>query len=103
MPESGIIFDVAGKIASRGFELAAATNPVGGLKLSGNVAFVQSRFVDFSYIDDNGVFQSYSGMAPPNVPNFVANGGASYRFQNDMAGRARRSCASRGRPVQLPG
>jgi iron complex outermembrane receptor protein len=51
------------------------------LKLWGNVAFVQSRFVDFSYIDGNGVFQSYSGMTPPNVPSFVANAGASYRFE----------------------
>ncbi|WP_458146812.1 TonB-dependent receptor [Bradyrhizobium sp. UFLA05-109] len=81
VPESGIVFNVAGKIASKGIELAAATNPFGGLKLWGNVAFVQSRFVDFSYVDDNGVFQSYSGMTPPNVPNFVANAGASYRFQ----------------------
>jgi iron complex outermembrane receptor protein len=80
VPESGIVFNVAGKIASRGFEVAAAASPIEGLKLWGNAAFVQSRFVDFSYIDGNGVFQSYSGMTPPNVPNFVANAGASYRF-----------------------
>jgi iron complex outermembrane receptor protein len=84
VPESGITFNVAGKIASRGFELAAATNPVGGLKLWGNVAFVQSRFVDFSYVDGNGVFQSYSGNTPPNIPNFVANAGASYRFDTTL-------------------
>ena len=81
VPESGIVFNVAGKIASKGFEVAAAANPFGGLKLWGNAAFVQSRFVDFSYIDGNGVFQSYSGMTPPNVPSFVANAGASYRFE----------------------
>ena len=80
VPESGIEFNVAGKIASRGFEVAAAVNPIEGLKLWGNVAFVQSHFVDFSYVDDNGVFQSYSGKTPPNTPNFVANAGASYRF-----------------------
>jgi iron complex outermembrane recepter protein len=80
VPESGIEFNVAGKIASKGFEVAAAINPVGGLKLWGNVAFVRSRFVDFNYTDDNGVFQSYSGMTPPNVPSFIANAGASYRF-----------------------
>ena len=56
------------------------SNPFGGLKLWGNVAFVQSRFVDFSYVDGNGVSQSYSGKTPPNVPSFVANAGASYRF-----------------------
>ena len=81
VPESGIVFNVAGKIASKGFEVATAANPFGGLKLWGNAAFVQSRFVDFSYIDGNGVFQSYSGMTPPNVPSFVANAGAAYRFE----------------------
>jgi len=80
VPESGIVFNVAGKVASRGFELAAASNPVGGVKLWGNVAVVQSRFVDFSYVDGGGVPQSYSGNTPPNVPAFVANAGASYRF-----------------------
>jgi iron complex outermembrane receptor protein len=33
VPESGIVFNVAGKIASKGFEVAAAANPFGGLKL----------------------------------------------------------------------
>jgi iron complex outermembrane receptor protein len=36
--------------------------------------------VDFSFIDGNGVVQSYSGNTPPNVPNIVANAGTSYRF-----------------------
>lgn len=80
VPESGQLFNVAGKIATRGFEVAAAVNPIEGLRLWGNAAFAQSRFVDFSYVDGNGVFQSYSGMTPPNVPTFVGNAGASYRF-----------------------
>ena len=80
VPESGINFDLAGKIASRGLEVAAGVNPFGGLKLWGNLAFVHSRFVDFDYIDGNGNPASYSGMTPPNVPSFVANAGASYRF-----------------------
>ncbi|MGY4513357.1 iron complex outermembrane receptor protein [Bradyrhizobium sp. USDA 3650] len=84
VPESGIVFNVAGKIESKGIEIAAAINPVAGLKLWGNVAFVQSRFIDFSYVDGNGVFQSYSGKTPPNVPNFVANAGASYRFETTL-------------------
>lgn len=84
VPESGIVFNVAGKIASKGVEIAAAANPIGGLKLWGNVAFVQSRFVDFSYVDGAGVLQSYSGNTPPNVPNFVANAGASYRFDTAL-------------------
>jgi iron complex outermembrane recepter protein len=80
VPESGQVFNVAGKIASRGVELAGAVNPWGGLKLWGNVTFLHTRFVNFDYIDGNGVFQSYSGNTPPNVPSFVANAGASYRF-----------------------
>lgn len=80
VPESGILFDVAGKIASRGIEIAAAVNPFGGLKLWGNAAIVRSRFVNFDFIDGNGNPASYSGMTPPNVPSFVANAGASYRF-----------------------
>ena len=84
VPESGILFNVAGKMASKGVEIAAAVNPVAGLKLWGNVAFVQSRFIDFTYVDGNGDFQSYSGKTPPNVPNFIANAGASYRFDTKL-------------------
>lgn len=84
VPESGIVFNIAGKIESKGIEIAAAINPIAGLKLWGNVAFVQSRFIDFNYVDGNGVFQSYSGKTPPNVPNFIANAGASYRFDTTL-------------------
>lgn len=84
VPESGIVFNVAGKMASKGVEIAAAVNPVAGLKLWGNVAFVQSRFIDFNYVDGNGDFQSYSGKTPPNVPSFIANAGASYRFNTTL-------------------
>ena len=84
VPESGQVFNLAGKMESKGVEIAAAVNPVAGLKLWGNVAFVQSRFIDFNYVDGNGVFQSYSGKTPPNVPNFIANAGASYRFDTKL-------------------
>ncbi|MBR0698164.1 TonB-dependent siderophore receptor [Bradyrhizobium lablabi] len=80
VPESGITFNVAGKIRTKGIEVAAAVTPIDGLKLWGNAAIVQSRFVNFSYVDEAGAFQSYSGMTPPNVPNLVVNAGASYRF-----------------------
>src|ERR1700722_17767106 len=39
--------DVAGEVASKGVELAAAVNPIEGLKLWGNAAFTHARFVDF--------------------------------------------------------
>lgn len=80
VPESGLLFDLAGKIRSKGVEIAGAVNPFGGLRLWGNAAIVRSRFVNFDYIDGNGNPGSYSGMTPPNVPSFVANAGASYRF-----------------------
>ena len=81
IPETGRLFNVAGKIASKGFEVAGAVNPFGGLKVWGNASFVKSRFVNFDYIDGNGDAQSYSGMTPPNTPTFVGNAGASYRFE----------------------
>jgi iron complex outermembrane recepter protein len=84
VPESGQIFNVAGKIASKGVELAGAINPFGGLKLWGNVSFLHTRFVDFNFVDGNGVFQSYSGNTPPDVPSFIANAGASYRFETAL-------------------
>ena len=84
VPESGILFNIAGKIASRGFEIAGAVNPVGGLKLWGNAAIVRSHFVNFDFIDGNGDPASYSGKTPPNVPSFVANAGASYRFDTAL-------------------
>ncbi len=81
VPESGILFDLAGKIKSKGVEISGAVNPFGGLKLWGNAAIVQSRFVNFDFIDGNGNPGSYSGNTPPNVPTFIANAGASYRFE----------------------
>jgi iron complex outermembrane receptor protein len=80
VPESGLLFDLAGKIKSKGVEIAGAVNPFGGLRLWANAAIVRSRFVNFDFIDGNGNPGSYSGMTPPNVPSFVANAGASYRF-----------------------
>jgi iron complex outermembrane receptor protein len=72
--------NIAGKVASKGVELSAGVTPIDGLKLWGNVAFVQARYVNFDFIDDNGNPGSFTGKTPPNVPAIVANAGASYRF-----------------------
>lgn len=80
VPESGIQFNLAGRIESRGYEIAGAVKPMAGVKIWGNAAVVRSRFADFSYTDSNGLVQSYSGNTPPNVPSLVANAGASYLF-----------------------
>jgi iron complex outermembrane receptor protein len=50
------------------------------LKLWGNLAFVHAYYANFDFIDGNGVPQSFTGKTPPNVPRFVANAGAGYRF-----------------------
>ncbi len=44
------------------------------------MAFVNAYYANFDFIDDNGNPQSFTGNTPPNVPRFVANAGASYRF-----------------------
>ena len=41
--------NIAGKIKSKGIEVAGAVNPIGGLKLWGNLAFVQSRYCQFRF------------------------------------------------------
>ena len=65
--------DVAGEVASKGVELAAAVNPIEGLKLWGNAAFNHTRFVRFDV---------WTGNTPPDVAPVIVNAGASYRFNH---------------------
>jgi iron complex outermembrane recepter protein len=65
--------DVAGEVASKGIELAAAVNPIEGLKLWGNAAFNHTRFVQFDV---------WTGNTPPDVAPVIVNAGASYRFNH---------------------
>jgi iron complex outermembrane receptor protein len=71
-PGAGIV-EVAGKIRSKGIELAGAVRPDNHWKLWGNIAWVRARLEDFTT-------DTFSGNTPPNVPHVVANAGASYRF-----------------------
>ena len=64
---------VAGEVASKGIELAAAVSPIDGLKLWGNAAFIHARFANFG---------AFTGNVPPNVAPLVANAGLSYRFNH---------------------
>ena len=73
VPVTTSTVDVAGEVASQGIELAAAVNPIEGLKLWGNAAFNHTRFVQF------GV---WSGNTPPDVAPVIVNAGASYRFKH---------------------
>ena len=43
--------DVAGEIASKGIELAAAVRPIEGWKLWGNVALTHARFENFDSVN----------------------------------------------------
>ena len=71
VPVNTTTVDVAGEVASRGVEFAAAVRPFDGWKLWGNVAYTNARFVDFDV---------WTGNTPPNVAPVIANAGASYRF-----------------------
>jgi iron complex outermembrane receptor protein len=64
---------VAGEVASKGIELAAAVSPIDGLKLWGNAALIHARF---------GNFGTFTGNVPPNVAPLIANAGLSYRFNH---------------------
>jgi iron complex outermembrane receptor protein len=72
--------EIAGRVRSRGIELAGAVNPIGPWKLWGNVALVHANYANFDFIDGNGEPQSFTARTPANVPRFVGNAGASYRF-----------------------
>jgi len=78
--KGGHVFNVAGKVRSKGIEWAGAVNPFGGLKLWANAGFVRAYYVNFDFIDDAGNPASFNGKTPPNVPRFVGNAGAGYRF-----------------------
>ncbi len=73
VPVTTSTVDVAGEVASQGIELAAAVNPIEGLKLWGNAAFNRTRFVQFDV---------WTGNTPPNVAPVIVNAGASYRFKH---------------------
>jgi iron complex outermembrane receptor protein len=68
-------FSLAGEVATKGIELAAAVRPIDGLKLWGNVAFIQARYLNFDFAGG-----SWTGNTPSNVAPIIINAGASYRF-----------------------
>jgi iron complex outermembrane receptor protein len=66
---------LAGEIASKGIEAAAAVRPIDGLKLWGNIALTQARYQNFT-------FNGWTGNTPSNVAPIIINAGASYRFDH---------------------
>jgi iron complex outermembrane receptor protein len=73
VPVNTTTTDLAGEVASKGIELAAAVRPFDGWKLWANAAYTHARFVNFDV---------WSGNAPPNVAPVIVNAGASYRFNH---------------------
>jgi iron complex outermembrane recepter protein len=74
-PQGGQVFQVAGEIAVKGIEIAAAVRPIEGWKIWGNLALTEARYVNFDFVGG-----SFSGNTPPDVAPVIANVGASYRF-----------------------
>jgi iron complex outermembrane recepter protein len=65
------VASLAGEVKTKGIELAGALRPIENLKLWGNVAFTQARYVDFDF---------FTGNTPSNVAPVIFNAGASWRF-----------------------
>ena len=73
VPVNTTTTDLAGEVASKGIEVAAAVRPFDGWKLWANAAYTHARFVDFD---------AWTGNTPPNVAPVIVNAGASYRFNH---------------------
>jgi len=73
VPVSTTVDDLAGEVATKGIEVAAAVSPIEGLKLWGNSAWTHARFTNFDV---------WTGNTPPNVAPLIVNAGASYRFNH---------------------
>jgi iron complex outermembrane receptor protein len=73
VPLTNSTFALAGEVATKGIEFAAAVRPVGGLKLWGNLALTQARYKNFD---------TFTGNTPSNVAPVIVNAGASYRFEH---------------------
>ena len=67
------LFALAGEVETKGIEAAAAVRPIEGLKIWGNIALTQARFVNFD-------FENFTGNTPADVAPVIVNAGASYRF-----------------------
>jgi iron complex outermembrane recepter protein len=68
-------FSLAGEVATKGVEFAAAVRPIEGLKLWGNLAFVRARYENFTFATG-----SWTGNTPSNVAPVIVNAGVNYRY-----------------------
>ena len=75
----GMTLNIAGRENAKGVEIAGAIRPTTAWKFWGNFAYVDARYADYDFAGG-----SFSGNTPPNVPQIVANAGASYRFETTL-------------------
>ena len=73
VPLTNNTFSLAGEVNSQGIEFSAAVRPIEGLKVWGNLAFVDATY---------GNFGAFTGNTPSNVAPQIINAGASYRWDN---------------------
>ena len=71
----GMQLNIAGQQQSRGIEIAAAIRPTSGMEILGQFRLCRCALCGLCFRRG-----SFSGNTPPNVPQIVANAGASYRF-----------------------
>jgi iron complex outermembrane receptor protein len=71
VPLTNNTFALAGEVNSQGAEFSAAVRPIDGLRVWGNLAFVEATYKNFG---------SFTGNTPSNVAPQIINVGASYRW-----------------------
>jgi iron complex outermembrane recepter protein len=75
VPITTTTYSLAGEIATKGIELAAAVRPVDNVRFWANVALTQARYENFDSVNGD-----WTGNTPSNVAPVIFNTGASYRF-----------------------
>jgi len=86
VPESGLLFDLAARSGRKALNRRCGQSLRRVCGLWGNAAIVAPVSVNFDLSTATEIRGPNSGMTP-NVPSFVANAGASYRFDNRLAVR----------------
>ena len=81
-PLTGFTVQV-GKQSSRGFEISGSYRPIDTLRLEANFAYVNARYDEYR----TSTTANFTGNIPPNVPQVVANFGATWQpYQNWSVG-----------------
>jgi iron complex outermembrane recepter protein len=79
-PATGFTVQV-GKQSSRGLEISGSYRPIDNLRLEANVAYVHARYDEYR----TNTSANFTGNTPPNVPQTVANVGATWQPWQDWS------------------